>query len=224
MYHDGIENDIWSFLHPFGYDLWICTLISIPIFIAAMGTAEYIANNKIVHWDILVGFVLRNVLSENYREMLQHHQRTHQKILVSVWLWSCFILLMSFSGNLTATITRPKLDMRFTSLEHFSNQDDMSLVTGSGFVMNEYMNSLPDDSLTKEILLNTETLHDWEDWTSNCFTRRTQFTRRHASICDDLSTLTFLSNSFEKSGKCEWYTMNEKIIRARPLAMAFQVG
>ena len=187
-----------------------------------MGTVEFIANNRSVHWDIIVGFVLRNAFSEHHPEL--RDQKPHQKILVCVWVWSCFILVMSFSGNLTAMITRPKLDMKFTKMEHFSNQDEMTLVTGSGFVMNEYMNSLPDDSLMKEILLKTETLQDWEEWTSNCFTRRTQFTGRHASICDDLSTVTLLSKSYEKTGKCEWYTLNENIIRARPLAMAFQVG
>ena len=40
-------------------------------------------------------------------------------------------------------------------VSHFSNQDEMTLVTGSGFVMNEYMKSLPDDTLMKEILLKT---------------------------------------------------------------------
>ena len=217
-----MENDIWSFINPFSYEIWICTLISIPIFIFAMGIADYIANNKSVNWDISVGFVLRNVLSETMGNL--PNKRPYQKILVFVWVWSCFVLVMSFSGSLTAMITRPKLDMKFTKLEHFLNQDEMSLVTEGGSALNEYMNSLGDDSITKKILLKTERLTSWDDWPSNCFTSSTQYTKRHASICDDLSILTLLSWDFEEAGKCNWYTMNAKIMGTGPLAMAFQVS
>ena len=125
------ENNIWSFLYPFEDEIWICLMISVPIFILAMGSAEYIGNDKhSVHWATLIGFVLRNVLSETTGKLPD--KRLHQNILVFAWVWSCFVLVMSFAGNLTALITRPTLEMKFTKPEHFLNQDDMILVNEEG--------------------------------------------------------------------------------------------
>ena len=79
-----IENDIWSFLYPFEDEVWICFLLSVPIFIIAMGLAEYITNEEhSVPWATLIGFVLRNVLSENTGKLPD--KRLYQKIMVYAW-------------------------------------------------------------------------------------------------------------------------------------------
>ena len=215
------ENDIWSFINPFRYEIWIFTLISIPVYILAMGVAEYIADRH-VNWEILVGFVMRNVCSETMGKLPD--KRPYQKILVFVWVWSCFVLVMSFAGNLTAMLIKPKIDMKFTEPEHFLDQDEMTLVTEVGSELKGYMNSLPSHYVTKKLLLKTEIMTYEEEWESNCFTTRTHYSRRHASICDNLSIQTVLSDAFEYTRQCKWYTMNANIMGVtKPLAMAFQV-
>ena len=51
------ENNIWSFATPLEFEVWILWIISIPIFILAMGAADYIAT-RAIDWDTLVGYVL----------------------------------------------------------------------------------------------------------------------------------------------------------------------
>ena len=212
-----IENDIWSFLYPFEDEVWICFLLSVPIFIIAMGLAEYITDEEhSVPWATLIGFVLRNVLSENTGKLPD--KRLYQKIMVYAWVWSCFVLVMAFAGNLTALITRPKLEMKYTRPDHFLNQSDMTLVTeyGTGLAA-----KLQNDPLKRALMNETEYLSLSANWTSNCFTNVTQYTGRHASICDMFSTQIVLSDDFKESGVCNWYTM--EFTRAEPIAMAFQV-
>ena len=84
-----MKSNIWSFIAPLDNITWICILISIPIVILAMGSVEYVAFNKRVDWDTLVGFVLRNVLSENLATMPD--KKPHHKILVFAWVWPCFV-------------------------------------------------------------------------------------------------------------------------------------
>ena len=47
------KNDIWSFVNPLEFEVWIFWIISIPIFIVSMGVADYIAN-RCIDWDTLV--------------------------------------------------------------------------------------------------------------------------------------------------------------------------
>ena len=213
------ENDMWSFLLPFDFEIWILALISVPIFIVAMSSLDYLASGQI-NWDALVGFILRNVLSENIITMPD--KKFHQKILVFVWLWACFILVMSYAGNLTAMITRPKFNMEFTKLEDFINQDEITLVTEEGTPITEAMRQAPKNSTFKRIIERTQILDADDDWSSNCFTTRTQSTLRHASICDHHSILTLLSEDFSESGKCNWYTLKSNFCDM-PGVMAFQV-
>ena len=94
----------------------------------------------------------------------------------------------------------------------------MTLVTEVGAELNGY------DSVTKKLLLKTEIMTYEEEWTSTCFTTRTHYSRRHASICDNLSIQWTLSDAFEYTRQCKWYTMNANIMGVtKPLAMAFQV-
>ena len=76
IYYDGytmvvplsFKADIWSFLEPLSSEVWIMSMISIPIFLLAMGLAEYAYSGNF-NWDIATGFVLRNVLGESVAKL-----------------------------------------------------------------------------------------------------------------------------------------------------------
>ena len=42
------NNDIWAFVKPFDYWVWINLLISVPCFILILGIAEYVAKGMII--------------------------------------------------------------------------------------------------------------------------------------------------------------------------------
>ena len=52
------EVDVWSFLHPFAPEVWIAYLASIPTFMMAMITADYLYSGTL-RWEASVSFVLR---------------------------------------------------------------------------------------------------------------------------------------------------------------------
>ena len=215
------KNDIWSFLKPFDYRIWIATILSIPLFVLVMGCLEFHANGK-VNWDQLVGFVFRNALSETMEKL--PHKTLHEKWLVLGWVWSCFVLIMAYSGNLTAMISRPGLDMRFTKPEDFLYQSEILLVTEDGTATVEFMKHLPINSTMRQLLDETQMLSEnGMIWPSGCFTKDKQYTQRHASICDSYSILGLIHSDYSETGKCNWYTL-QSAFKPEWAVMAFQVG
>ena len=108
--------------------------------------------------------------------------------------------------------------MKFTDLKDFLNQNEMSLVVRDGDSVIDYMSQSPADSAMFRLIQQTKILNG----ASACFTKDTQFTKKHASICDDMSILSLLSDDFSRCGKCRWYTIKNRFDHG-PLSMAFQV-
>ena len=112
--------------------------------------------------------------------------------------------------------------MKFTELEDFLNQNEISLLIRDGDSVINYMLQSPADSVMFKLI--KQILSKKDDWASSCFTKDTQFTKKHASICDDLSISRLISDDFSKSGKCNWYTINYKFQNIVGTSMAFQVN
>ena len=54
-----LDVEVWSFLNPFDPEVWIASLVSIPIFMLAMITADYLFFGTL-RWKASVSFVLRD--------------------------------------------------------------------------------------------------------------------------------------------------------------------
>ena len=112
--------------------------------------------------------------------------------------------------------------MEFEMPEDFLNQDDMTLVVTDESGALEMMRQSPQKSTMRMLLEETELMTWNKHWPSSCFTNSTQFTKRHASICDVISIKSLLSDDFSQSGKCNWYTTKTTFFHV-PMVMAFQV-
>ena len=216
-----IQNDIWSFANPFNFEVWIFSLASIPIFILSIGLAEYLASGTIT-WDTWIGFVLRNVLSECSPKMPD--KKDYQKFFVFIWTFSSFVLVMAYAGNLTAMITRPKMERKFETLEDFLYQDEMALVVEDGLGVIENMKQSPPDSVYNKLIHKAEAMDttNYNEWPSGCFNPGTHVSKKHASICDIHSTNAHISDDYSANGKCNRYTTKTKFFDV-PIVMAFQV-
>ena len=212
------ENDIWSFVHPFSFEVWALSLISIPIYILAWGMLNFLTSGH-ANWSHLVEFVLRNILVDHAVKMPD--KTKHQKVLILGWLWFTFIIISAYAGNLIALITRPKLVMPIQEPADLLIQDKISWVMEDGIAKAEYMRGSPSGSTWRRIYDKIEFL-DSEEFYSGCFTKSTQFSGRHASICDITSIRDLLHESFSKSGQCNWY-LSENTFAEAPLVMIFQV-
>ena len=60
-----LEVEVRSFLNPFDLEVWIASLISIPIFMLAMITADYLFFGTF-RWEAPVSFVLRDHAYMNF--------------------------------------------------------------------------------------------------------------------------------------------------------------
>ena len=220
------ENDIWSFFGPFDYEIWVLFILSVPIMISAMALANFPRDRK-VKWSISVDFVLRNTLSESFPRFWTLDKiwwkKNYQQILALIWIWSCFVLIKSYEGNLTAMITRPKLRMKYSILQDFLDNSEITLVTEEEATPGlEYWRKAPIYSTERQIIDQTEMSNNEEEWPSSCFAESAFYSRRHASICDINSILTHLSDDFTENGKCNWYMLKQDFFHAT-LVMAFQV-
>ena len=221
------ENDMWSFIGPLSFEIWFLSVVSVVMVIFPLAMVQH-PSTGVINWKASVEFVFRNVLSESgcYRRPKKNilSKKFYQTTLIVIWIWTCFVITKSYAGNLIAMITRPKLNFKFTELEHFVNQDEVTLVIEDGVDGIEYMKQFPTCSPLRQIIDKSLRLSTgWEVvWTSNCFTASTQYTRRHASICDSHGISHLLSSDFGENGKCNWYTLKDGFYHG-PLAIAFQV-
>ena len=62
---------------------------------------------------------------------------------------------------------------------------------------------------------------EWYD--DPCLTNKQKDAGNYATVCDDKSITIMKSNDYKKTGKCNFYTIEETFFTA-PAVMAYQVG
>ena len=173
-----------------------------------MGMIEYCSSGTVT-WKTLVEFVLPNALSEgfqSYRRVERSRKLLKNTLLFLVWMWSCFIVIRSYAGNLTSFITAPKFGFDFDTPEDVLNQCEITPVIREGSFLISAASHLPQNSAIKILINNAELLSAKDHWSSPCFTSGTQFTREHASICGNYAIKYTMSDDYSKYGRCNWYT------------------
>ena len=217
------KEDFWSFVNPLAYQVWICALGSIPIYILALGLAECICNGgTTANWLSVSEFVIGNAFGKSIR---LPDKGTSRRLLIIVWIWSTLILCTAYAGNLTAMLTDPKLDKMIHKPDDLLNQDDLSWVVEAGNGAVEYMSASPPGSTWRKIYENIEELNfgdEEEDWPSGCFSYSTYNSGKHASICDIDSIRSHLHYNFSGEGLCRWYMTDNNFFEVSTV-MVFQV-
>ena len=215
------NEDLWSFVNPFAYQVWICAFASIPAYIFAMVLAEYLCGGM-VDWQTITGFVFRNAFHENMRIP---DRETYRKLLIITWVIVSFVVSASYAGNLSAMLTNPKLSRPITKPEDLLNQAELSWVVEDGVGAVEYMSASPPGSTWRRIYEKIEKL-SWEEgdeeWPSGCFSYDTTMSRKHASICDIDSIKSLLHYDFSENAQCDWYITDNTFFEVSTV-MVFQV-
>ena len=232
------ENDLLSFTKPLATEVWIFSFITIPLFTLAMALADYLAGIE-VDWEYLVGFVLRNIFSETMGNL--RDRKAYQKFITCIWMFSSFLLVMCYAGNLTAMIARPKLDRQIKKHEDFLHQEEITLVVEGGIGIVDKMRQSPNGSIMRSLIEKTLIMsYDDDDnelpmnfdypaeYIEDCFPLyqnvSEQYIRNYASICDIDSIKSRLSDDFRDSGKCNWYILQQTMFLSTPSVMVFQVS
>ena len=211
------EKNIWSFLHPLSYEVWILTIISIPFYTLVWGLLNCLTSRQ-PNWTTLVGFVLRNSMIDPAK---MPDKATHEKALTFGWIWFTLFLVCGYTANLLALITSPELLMPIRETEDFLDQSELSIVMEDTVEIDEYISKLPHESVIKRVYDKIE-LWDSAEWYSGCFTKSTQYSGKHASLCDIHSINVILHQSFSNNGQCDWY-LAESTFFESPLVVVLQV-
>ena len=205
----------WFFIEPFSFRVWLCFMICLPIYLLAMGMADYLFNG---YADLgeLSSFIVRNALSEQNYAL--PNKQEYKRLLIVIWAWSMLVLVQSYAGNLTAMLARPKLQKPISTLQELVNQNDVSWI-------------IPDEMAayalkTSESGSVLRRLYDYGtiiyDKSYDCFPSETYREGMGGSICDIGSIDALLIDDYSTTGQCNYFTIEDKLLTSSA-SMALQV-
>ena len=210
------ESKMWFFIDPFSYSVWLGFLLSIPIYVLAMGLADYLFCGH-VDLDDLTGFIMRNALSEqNFAP--PNNTQTYKKILIITWIWSMLVLVQSYAGNLTAMLARPKIQEPLRTLEELLSQDEVSWIIPDKLA-EYYLRTSESGSQLRRLYEGRTIIHDQS---KDCFPTESFKEGRLGSICSMASIMALTNYDYSKTGKCNYYMTEDKFLTSGA-SMAFQV-
>ena len=207
-------------IRPFATEVWIFSLLSIPIFVMTMGLANYILLGR-VGWNGVSGFALRIVFVEPAVTLFEKY--AYQRLFSIVWIMSFFVLAKSYSGALTALITKPTLDMPIRNVEELLNQNEISWSIEDGIAVIEFLKASPPNSRLRRLVEGARLLPSSE--MSGCYIKGSEAKQSglSAPICDINSIMTLLSQDYSETGTCNYYLTEEKF-QLTSNAMALQAS
>ena len=201
------SSNMWFFTDPFGDNVWLTIVTCIPIYIIVMGLVYHFYSG-IGDWGTVSGFVIRNALSEQNGSLPDHASaRVHQKILVIIWLWCTLVLVQAYSGNLTAMLSKPKLDAPIRKLDELLDQDEISWIIRDGSPEERFMRAAQSGSVKN--LLHQQAMIMPDDGMNGCESAEI---RDSASICRGNTIRQMIAEDFSSTGKCNFYIVREKIL------------
>ena len=209
-----LNSNIWFFVDPYTWQLWILCITIIPLYIIAFGLMDCLYFGS-VNWNEISDFVIRNALSEQNFE-IPCRTKTYQRLLVIIWLWSSMILVSSYAGNLTAMLSKPKLQVPISSSEELISQNKISWVIEEGDLPEFYFSRAKRGSKFKKIYENAKVISPLlpsERKKYGCFSEEIMNqSGLFASICGMENFLTLISNDYSKTGKCNYYLTQDRFI------------
>ena len=204
------DSKMWFFIDPFSFKVWLGFILCIPIYILAMGLADYLFTG---YADLggITDFVVRNALSEqNYA--LPNDKQAYKKLLIIIWVWSMLVLVQSYAGNLTAMLARPKLQEPIRTLEELLSQNEVSWII-SDQLAQYYLKTSKSGSVLRRLYDRRTIIHDQS---TDCSSTE------YGSICASGTIFALMTDDYSKTGKCNYYTIEDKFL-ASGSSMAFQV-
>ena len=220
-----LESDIWAISDPLADEVWYASIISVPLYLLAMGLADYVFFQK-MNWRALSGFVLRNVFTEH--SQLPRCKRVYQKVLIIFWVAPIYVLAQSYAGNLTAMLTAPGLPDPIKNATEFLSQKELSLIMRKGSIQEYFFKHIygPERIEAKlgehaqSVLPQTPT-NDFFEY--GCFTTEEYRSGKSASICDLGEFWSLTSSDFGTTGRCNFYMTSDRFLLAMDTMGAFQV-
>ena len=218
------KSKMWYFINPFTPELWLSYIVSIPICLIAMILIHYLCSGTF-RMEATVSFLVRIVLNEhnNSDRNLGLARRYQQKLAIITMVLSFMVLTYSYSGNLTAMLTKPQLESPIRFLSELLNQTEVPWVIDSKDFVATLMSAAPPGSLTKKLYERSTKMSLMDSAGATvCYSDELKEDGTHGAICslEDFKTLT--ANDFNITGKCNYYVVEQKFLQSW-VALAIQV-
>ena len=157
--------------------------------------------------------------------------RTYQKILLIVWVASIFVIVQSYSGNLTAMLTAPGLPSPIRNSQEFLDQRELNLVIAKNTIQEyyfkeHYQKHEPPGSTERslgELASVTRPMTPAEYLKYGCYNAEQYNYGNNAAICVDASFWALISYDFSKTGQCNFYQTNDRFLQTLVSVGVFQV-
>lgn len=89
-----------SFLYPLDPLVWMATLISIPMFMLALGFLDMtFYRTSRIHWSSIIEFVLCSAINEHSATEKLRDLRYYKKVLMFTWIFAFFVITQSYAGS-----------------------------------------------------------------------------------------------------------------------------
>ena len=215
-----LHDNVFSVAAPLTYTVWICLLISIPIFIVVMSITNYLYSGYFT-WEASAGYVMRTALADKSSQLPDKH--LYKKLLAMVWTWVMLVIIIAYSANLIAIITRPTLNVPFKNVEEMINQKEITWAAWDKDLFTQYAQGNSPGTVLRNMIDRAIFLTNEEEWADECYTTKTKKSRSVAAICDVNSAKYLALEDFGKSGTCNYYLTQDKFLSIDNV-LAFQVG
>ena len=219
-----LKSTMWYFVHPFTYNVWFSAFFCAILYFFAMVLADRLHNGN-ADWQALGGFVLRNTLSDPGAELAEK-TGTYKKLLVVVWTWMTFVLVQSFSSNLTAILTTPQMQTRLRHVEDLVAQGEISWALEKPFPgdISNWKVMARQSPFYKTLYERAEILeltnHERSEY--GCLTSDLMESLKTAAVCSIGGIMAMISTDYKKTGKCNFYLLEDRFFTT-PFYLPFQV-
>ena len=175
--------------------------------------------------EATASFFVRIALNEhnNSDRNLGLARRYQQKLAIITVVLSFMVLTWSYSGNLTAMLTKPQLKSPIRTLNELLNQSEVPWVTDPDDFVAALMSAAPPGSLTKKLYERSTKMSLMDSTGATvCYSDELKEDGTHGAICslEDFRTLT--ANDFNITEKCNYYMVKQKFLQSW-VALAIQV-
>ena len=211
------KSKMWFFIDPFSFRVWIGFIVCIPIYIIAMGLADYLYAGYAELGD-LSGFIIRTAMSEQKSQLLNCSQG-YKKLLIIIWASCMLVLVQSYAGNLTAMLARPKLQEPIKTFEQLLNQNEIQWIIADETREYHMATSNP-GSVPRRLYEGSNLITNKPNL--KCFTTELLKDGLYGSICNSGSIMALMNYDYSTTGKCNYYTTEERFLTSGA-SIAFQV-
>ncbi|XP_066973933.1 glutamate receptor ionotropic, delta-2-like isoform X2 [Macrobrachium rosenbergii] len=246
MRRPRVETDLFAFIKPFTWQVWVCLLGAIVFTWLTLVLFHYLSPFEVVSGTDNASDVkatsqgeLQSMSESGSSEQERHHgNRSHlffvlrslsyqtntwlpqsdtRRVITATWLISCLILGSVFSGTLTAMLTVPLVRIPIDSTEDLVRQREIPWAIESGSFLFQVLFQAT-SGIYKAI---------WDGHShriTDCYSYRQDIKAGlYAAVCDKMTMKKVMSEDYSDTGECNFYMAREDW-KSMPLALAFQHG